>query len=90
MSGHHKWPPPSGRITALSTTEAVETMDELLTEDEAEIARLREDNGRLRALLYDVANSGVAQDNPRIGYVEVQIDRTTWAEITPFVRGGLG
>ena len=34
--------------------------------------------GDLRALLGAVAASGVELDDPRIGYVTVQIDRATW------------
>ena len=45
--------------------------------------RVREAEGeRLTAeLLRDVANSGVSFDDPRVGYVEVQIDRETWDKL---------
>lgn len=33
---------------------------------------------RLRGLLDEVRASGVEQDDPRIGYVTVRIDRETW------------
>lgn len=33
------------------------------------------------SLLIEVANSGVAFEDPRIGYVEVQIDRDVWDRI---------
>jgi hypothetical protein len=36
---------------------------------------------RAEALLRDVAASAVTFDDPRVGYVEVQIDRPTWAAI---------
>jgi hypothetical protein len=42
---------------------------------------------RLRALLRDVADSGVAFEDPRIHYVEVQIDTVTWQEIRDAVGG---
>ena len=33
------------------------------------------------ALLLEVAAAGVVLDDPRIGYVEIQIDRETWKAI---------
>ena len=33
------------------------------------------------ALLLEVAAAGVVLDDPRIGYVEIQIDRETWQAI---------
>jgi hypothetical protein len=38
----------------------------------------------LRDLLADVATSGVEFDDPRIGYVSVQIDRETWEALAPY------
>lgn len=35
-------------------------------------------------LLHEVANAGVALDDPRIGYVEVQIDRDTWTALAAY------
>ena len=81
MSGHHKWPPPSGRITALSTTEAVETIDELLTIDEAEIARLRE-------ALHDA----IRLAEHLIPYVDSEQDKRSYrcevAELRGYLTGG--
>ena len=37
---------------------------------------------RLRALVADVAASGLTIDDSRLGYVEAQIDRGTWDAIT--------
>jgi len=42
---------------------------------------LAAENKRLKELLRDVALSGVEFDDERIGYVTVQIDRTTWNEL---------
>jgi|GEM_PF-4914819 len=36
---------------------------------------------RLEALLREVSTAGVELDDPRIGYLTVQIDRVTWNEI---------
>ena len=35
-------------------------------------------------LLRDVADCGVSFDDPRLGYVEVQIDRATWEAVALF------
>lgn len=35
----------------------------------------------LADVLHEVANSGVSFEDPRVGYVEVQIDRVTWTEL---------
>lgn len=45
-------------------------------------AEVQSDNERLRASLFNVATSGVRDIDPRIKYVEVQIDRDDWAELT--------
>lgn len=37
-------------------------------------------------LLHDVATSGVEHDDSRIGYVTVQIDRSTWNRIQALPR----
>jgi hypothetical protein len=42
----------------------------------------------LRALVCDVADSGVAFEDPRLNYVEVQIDRDTWESIRAATRDG--
>lgn len=47
----------------------------------------REENTRLRELLGDVAAAGVAFDDERLGYLEVQIDRETWREIRALEGG---
>lgn len=39
------------------------------------------DNARLRELLKEVSYSGVELDDPRMGYVIIQIDPKTWAEV---------
>lgn len=45
--------------------------------DDAFGAAVRE-RDELRALIGAVAASGVAFEDPRLDYIEVQIDRTTW------------
>lgn len=45
--------------------------------DEALDAAVAE-RDELRALVERVAASGVVFEDPRVGYVEVQIDRETW------------
>lgn len=45
---------------------------------ESDVAALTPRDGNTRALLRDVARSGVTLDDPRIPYVTVQIDRDTW------------
>lgn len=49
-------------------------------------ARVKHENVALRDLLADVAASGVSYDEPRCGYVEVQIDRETWQALADFKR----
>jgi len=39
---------------------------------------------RLRGLLREVANSGVEHNDPRLGWVSVQIDRNTWNAMNPW------
>lgn len=41
---------------------------------------------RLEALLREVSTAGVELDDPRIGYLTVQIDRDTWNEIKEALR----
>ena len=60
----------------------------VLHEAAYEIARIRAENAELtrqleeaRELLTEVAVSGVSMSDPRIDYVEVQIDTDTWAEL---------
>jgi len=43
-----------------------------------DITALLDEVERLKALLREVAQSGVEHDDPRIGYLTVQIDRVTW------------
>jgi hypothetical protein len=38
--------------------------------------------------LRDVANSAPEFEDPRMGYVVVQIDRPTWEELAPYRTGG--
>jgi len=45
------------------------------------------ENERLRELLAEVAASGVEMDDPRIGYVVVQIDRKTWQDLSALNQG---
>lgn len=45
------------------------------------------ENERLRELMREVAGSGVEFEDPRVGYVVVQIDRPTWDEVRD-VHGG--
>jgi hypothetical protein len=47
----------------------------------AEALRLLREQGEL---LRDAACAGVEFEDPRIGYVVVQIDRDTWAELAPY------
>ena len=44
----------------------------------------------LRDLLREVAHSGVELEDPRIGYVTVQMDRETWLEIQKLMEDDLG
>lgn len=46
-----------------------------------EALRLRAEVERLRALLSDVAESGVEFDDERLRWLSVQIDRETWAQV---------
>lgn len=39
-------------------------------------------------LLRDVANSAPEFEDPRMGYVVVQIDRPTWEDLAPYRTGG--
>lgn len=39
------------------------------------------ENDRLRELLKEVSGSGIVFDDERIGYLEVQIDRSLWKEL---------
>lgn len=48
----------------------------------AEVTDTLAEVDRLRELLRDVAESGVAFDDERIHWVEIQIDRETWRSIT--------
>ena len=48
---------------------------------ERERVDLRAERDRYRELLLDVADAGVAFDDERLKYVEVQIDRATWDAI---------
>jgi len=41
---------------------------------------------RLEALLREVSTAGVELDDPRIGYLTVQLDRVTWDEIEEALR----
>lgn len=45
----------------------------------------REEARRLRTLCVEVANSGVAMEDPRIDYMEIQLDRETWNELRALV-----
>lgn len=49
----------------------------------ADVGRLTRERDEARALLRDVATSGVdvGSDDARIGYVTVQVDRGTWNEV---------
>lgn len=48
------------------------------------VAVVTEALGGVVDLLSDVATSGVEFDDPRIGYVTVQIDRETWEALAPY------
>lgn len=39
------------------------------------------EHGDLARVLAEVAASGVSFEDPRVGYVEVQIDRKTWEAV---------
>lgn len=52
-------------------------------DDVVEVVRASDYEGAVE-LLRDVAVSGVSWDEPRIGYVEVQIDRATWDELAAY------
>lgn len=58
-----------------------------ILKDEQEVAVLRGQLERKDELLRDVANSGVAFQDLRIDYVEIQVSRETWNELAAF-RGG--
>lgn len=47
----------------------------------AYVRELEAERDRLRGLLHDVAESGVSMHDPRVRYVEIQVDRETWAKI---------
>lgn len=38
----------------------------------------------LQDLIYEVACAGVVSDDPRLGYVEIQIDPITWSDLQQF------
>jgi hypothetical protein len=92
MSVIEHWPE---RI-ALQTTERGRPMPGLyrslwpgvppLQDDEVEYVRADQLAGAVD-LLRDVATSGVAFEDPRIDYLEVQIDRDTWEALAAY-RGG--
>ena len=76
----------------------IERLRTQYAELEAEHVRLKTDVAReldnmadqimkLRDLLSDVFNSGVSFDDPRVRYLEVQIDRPTWNEIRKVIEG---
>jgi hypothetical protein len=46
-----------------------------------ECAARDEEIDNLKALLVDVANAGLVFSDPRVSYVEIQIDAETWIEL---------
>jgi hypothetical protein len=56
--------------------------------EEAEVEALRRQLRGAVDLLRDVANSAPEFEDPRMGYVVVQIDRPTWEELAPYRTGG--
>ena len=47
-----------------------------------ELARLRVENGRFRALVHEVASSPVTLDDEDLDYVEVMIENTLWRDLS--------
>ncbi len=55
---------------------------DLLRQMERELAAMTAERDAARALLRDVARSGFADDSdPRIDWVDVQVDRDTWEAV---------
>jgi len=52
----------------------------------AELVALRAQVQEMREVIRDMADSGVAMDDERIGWVEVQVDRATWNEVLRLAR----
>ncbi len=52
----------------------------------AEIEYLTAQVNQLRALLSEVAASGISFQDPRVRYLEVQIDCSTWDDIAAALR----
>ena len=64
--------------------ESLRTYPAIVAAEEERADRAEAEVERLRELLRDVATSGVSYEEPRVHYLEVQIDRPTWEELAEF------
>lgn len=62
-------------------TKAGDALDRLIVEVGELAVSVQSEFARRDDLLREIANSGVEQEDPRIPWVTVQIDRETWTKL---------